>query len=312
MTFRLDLANRANLFGNYASWHEDGNGFDKSHVSFSFSICFLINSLENIHKYKLESLRQFEILESELKGTSNEICFQSPSLFDIFSEFSTSLVQMRVIQNKLLELISKKVKRSYPSSMNEYIKKYKNREKKGSEINIYNLISDYWIKNGLRVKQYRDIDQHHGQLFKNAVVVKNGDTVNLELRLPDNPQEKKWNRLTYHKKIDAIAFIQESFVFLQELINDVSVALGYVTERLFDLNIDMSESYENYLTITFDPYQGIIMGQEFLFENGEDYCAAHAKECNLEEFSFVKVPEYFKGKPMSKRNFIVGEKLKWN
>ncbi len=310
MTFRLDLANRANLFGNYASWHEDDNILDKSHISFTFSICYLINSLENIHKFKLESLQQFELFEADLKGKASEICFQSPSLFNLFSEISVSLSQMRIIQNILLEIVGKKLKRSFPSSMSDYATKSKNRTKCETEDAIYNLIAGYWGNNGLRVKQYRDVDQHHGQLFHNAVITKDDSTVNIELRLPDNPKEKNWNRFSYLRKVDAIAFIQESFSYLHDLINGVSRILGYDKVRFFDLNMNLSDDYENYLTVTFDPYQKCINGQEVMKEEGEIYCSTQTKKYNLDKFSFVKIPEYFKGKPMPKQYYMVGEKIK--
>lgn len=310
MTFRLDLANRASLFKNYASWHEDNNTLDKSHITFTFSICYLINSIENINKYKNECLLEFKLFEPELRSKSDEICFQSPSLFNIFTEISVSLTQLRIIQNTLLEIVGKKLQISMLSSMNDYVKKIKNRPKSEAESIIYQLIANYWNNNGLKVKQYRDLDQHYGQLFHNAIINKNSAPAYIELRLPDNPEAKNWNKFTYCKKIDAIAFIQESFTHLHELVNDICKTLDYKNEREFDLNVDLSNNYQSYLTVTFDPYQKMLHGQEIMKENGEVYGANHIKEFDLDKLSFVKIPDYFNGKPMTKKYFSVGEKIK--
>ena len=45
-------------------------------------------------------------------------------------------------------------------------------------------------------------------------------------------------------------------------------------------------------------------------ENGELYGANHIKKFDLDKFSFVKIPDYFNGKPMNKKYFSVGEKIK--
>lgn len=310
MTFRLDLANRAGLFQHYASWHEDNNILDRTHVSFTFAICYLINSIENINKYKKESIRQYYLLKDDLEIDAQEICFQSPSLFNLFSEISVSLTQIRIVQNCLIEILGKKLKNSLPSSMSDYVKKNKRRDKNETESKIYSLIFDYWKESGLDVKHYRDVDQHFGHLFHNALIMISENSIDLELRIPDNPKVKSWKKFTYHKKYDAIKFILESFEALHRLINDVSVALGYTRERLFDLNMDLNGEYDGFLTIVFDPYRGVIHGQEVFREDGDFYGVTHVKYCDLEEFSFVKVPEYFNGKPLPKKDIIVGEKFK--
>ena len=310
MTFRLDLANRAGLFQNYASWHEDNNILDKTHVSFTFGICYLINSIENINKYKKESIQQYYLLKDYLEIDAQEICFQSPSLFNLFSEISVSLTQIRIVQNGLIEIVGKKLKKSLPSSMSDYVKKNKRRDKNETESKIYSLICDYWKESGLNVKHYRDVDQHFGHLFHNALIIISENSIDLELRIPDNPKVKSWKKFTYHKKYDAIKFILESFEALHRLVNDVSVALGYTRERLFDLNMDLSGEYDGFLTIVFDPYRGVIHGQEVFREDGDFYGVTHVKDCDVEEFSFVKVPEYFNGKQLPKKDIIVGEKFK--
>ena len=295
---------------NYASWYEDKNSLDKSHVSLTFSICYLINSLENIHKYKIESLKQHELLRSNLKDKANEVCFQSPSLFNLFSEISVSLVQIRIIQNTLLTLIGKKIKKSFPSSMNEYLIKSKNRSKCDTEKEIHRIISDYWNDNGLKAKQYRDLDQHFGQLFHHAVLTGVDTDINIELRLPDNPKEKSWNRFTYEKKVDAIQFIQESFNSLHNLINKISCLMGYDQERLFDLNMALNDDYKDYLTVVFDPFQGYITGHEIFEKDGKTNCITHIEKCDLDCFSFVKVPEYFKGTRLPIKYYMTGKTFK--
>jgi hypothetical protein len=310
MTFRLDLANRAKLFKNYASWYEDKNITDKSHVSFTFSLCYLINSIENIHKHKLECLTQYELLKNKLGSNASEIGFQSPSLFNLFSEVSITLTQIRIVQNTLLSLIGKKINKSFPASMNDYVKKSKNRDRSDIENEIYEMVKGYWYNNGLKVKQYRDVDQHYGQMFKNAVLLKNGETANIQLRLPDNPKEQSWKRFTFDKKIDAISFLQDSFMQLHDLINKTSILLGYSTERVFDLNIDINDEFSDYLTIVFDPFENLIVGQEIFTKNDERKCMTHVEEYDLNKFSFTKVPEYFDCNKLPPLHYITDKEFK--
>lgn len=304
MTFRLDLANRAGLFKNYASWYEDGNIIDKSHVGFTFSLCYLINSIENIHKYKLECLTQYEVLKNKIGSSVSEICFQSPSLFNLFSEVSITLTQMRIAQNTLLELIGKNLKTSFPASMNNYVKKTEDSKRSEIENEIFKIIESYWNASGLKVKQYRDVDQHYGPMFKNAVLLIDGETPNIQLRLPDNPEEQGWKRFTFDKKIDAISFVQDSFLQLHDLINKISILLGYHTERIFDLNIAINDEFSAYLTIAFDPFNSLIVGQEVFKRNNEAKCRTHIEKCDLSKFSFTKVPEYFTCHQLPKRHYF--------
>jgi hypothetical protein len=307
MTFRLDLANRAKLFKNYASWYEDNNIIDKSHVSFTFSLCYLINSIENIHKHKLECLAQYELLKDKLGSNASEICFQSPSLFNLFSDVSITLNQIRIVQNNLLELIGKNLKKSFPASMNDYVKKSKNRKRCDIEEKIFVMVEGYWNKNGLKVKQYRDVDQHYGQMLQNAVLVKNGESPNIQLRLPDNPKEQSWKRFTFDKKIDAISFVQDSFMQLHDLVNKISILLGYSTERVFDLNIATNDEFSDYLTIVFDPFKNLIVGQEIFNQNEEKKFMTHIEECDLSKFSFIKVPEYFDCNKLPEQHYVTGK-----
>lgn len=310
MTFRLDLANRAKLFKNYASWYEDKNIIDKSHVSFTFSICYLINSIENIHKHKNECLEQYKILEGNLGGGASEVCFQSPSLFNLFSDISTAFNQIRIIQNTLLELVGKNLKKSFPQSMNAYVSKSKNKRRPDIEEKIFKIVESYWNKNGLKVKYYRDVEQHYGQMLQNAVLIRTSEAIDIQLRLPDNPQEKSWKCFTFNDKVDAISFVQDSFMQLHDLINKVSILLGYDKERLFDLNIATNDQFSDYLTIVFEPFKNLIIGHEIFSQRDDKHCMTHTAKCDLSKFSFVKVPEYFDCNKLPELRYVAGKKFK--
>lgn len=292
MTFRLDLANRTGLFQRYASWLEDSNILDSSHTTFTFGISYLINSIENINKYKAECLDQYGEFDTEIDTSIKEVNFQTPSLFNLFSEISISLTQIRSLQDTLLNLISKKLKISIAPSMNSYAAKKNKVFKTDLEKSLHAEICDYWEMSGLAVKHYRDLDQHYCHLFEYALITKHASGTELELRLPDNPLSNKRASFTYLKKIDAIKFIQNSFSDFHRLVDNLCKVLHY-EERLFDLNIAISGSDGTYLTVTFDPYQNNLIGTNVCISNNKANWHVHHRAVDLDNYSFINLPTYF-------------------
>jgi hypothetical protein len=179
--------------------------------------------------------------------------------------------------------------------MMSYVAKKDKTFKTDLEKILHAKICDYWKKSGLAVKHYRDLDQHYCHLFEYALITKHASGTKLELRLPDNPLSNKRASFTYLKKIDAINFIQDSFSHFHQLIDDLCKTLQY-EERLFDLNIAISGSDGTYLTVTFDPYQNNLIGTNVCINNNQGSFQVHRRAVNLDNYSFIKLPAYFKVK----------------
>lgn len=289
MTFRLDLANRAGLFQNYAAWHEDGNWNDKTHMDLAFRIGFSLNLIERIHLLKNECIGQYEVFSELLRISSPEFEFNSPSMFDLVSNIAVIINQIRMMQDKLIECIGKHANTSVPMGMNKFVHKiheYKILPE------IKNSIYEYWINNGSQIKRYRDLDQHFQSLVESTLMIRENSTVSLSLRLPDNPESNNSKFFTYQKKIDAIAFVSESFEYFHKLLNRISVLLGYSDARAFDYNI-VSTNNAEILSIAFDENSNLLVANEIFCEAGRLHARRIPKACNLSQFSFVKSNQYF-------------------
>lgn len=296
MGYRLDLANRAGLFRNYAEWHEDGNIADPMHRNMIFRISGLINAIEKINMLKEECISQYFLFHDDLSSTRNIIHFQSPTLFDLFTSISESLTQLRIMQNILLPLIGKKLSCSLPNSMNDFCKKRSGcwSKKVGGEIET--CIRNYWITDGALVKSYRDIDQHFDLLFRNAWIYKTEDNHNLTVYLPDNPEAKSRNKFKFDEQINAMDFINKSFFSIHAVVNDISKLLGYCSERVFDYNIIFEDGREESLCILFDPNRNIMCGQETFYKDEKMHGINHLRETDLAKFSFIKTVQHFNDK----------------
>ena len=292
MTFRLDIANRAGLFRHYAAWYEDDNCNDNTHMSIAFSIGYLTSSLERVHSLKHDCLEQYNYLKEGLEHDNNEVIFQSPSLFELFSELNALLSQMRIFQNLLMTALSKHYKESFPASMHDFVKK----ERKSIDSELYKLIKSYWCSNGLKLKQYRDLCQHYDHLFTSARIVRKGNVDALEVRLPDNPEITSSKKFKFNDKVDCISFVEKSFTALHEFVNDVSKYLGYHNDRDFDLTLPILNQGEAAITVSFDPKNNFLIGNKVNFVTDVPDFSRSVYKVDLKKYSFVKLPVFFHSK----------------
>ena len=75
---------------------------------------------------------------------------------------------------------------------------------------------NYWEANGKKIKDYRDLSQHHAVISSDARVrVLPDEKTFYYLVLPNNPEEKNPAKLSYvNPRIDAFPFILESYTKL--------------------------------------------------------------------------------------------------
>ncbi|WP_423762423.1 hypothetical protein [Burkholderia sp. NLJ2] len=286
MTFRLDLVNRAGLFRHYAAWHEDGNCADQNHVVMAHRIGLMVYSLEKLHYLRDECLEQFFAFSGETNCTDDEILFDSPGMFEVFSTFSTTLLSQRLCQNALMDLLGQKLGKSLPSSMSDFVK---NPSKHKLPNPFVTLIQDYWSASGREVKAYRDVDQHFGLVARHAWIKRNADTSELMIYLPDNPHEKSLRKFSYTQGKNVFQFCDKSFHDIHELTNGISKELGYNVPRSFDYNINFPADVRECMMIGFDASQSVLVGREIFRKNGQYFAWNHVVNADLGKYSFVKL-----------------------
>jgi hypothetical protein len=237
-----------------------------------------------------ECIDQYVLFESEYKWSEAETLFRSPSIFDLFANYSTFLLSMRLAQNSLLNILGKKLSIPVPQSMNVFID-WKRRNLIPKE--IFDFIASYWEASGLELKKYRDLDQHYGLVARDAWIVRTNQGVDLKVYLPDDPAIQSESKFTYTLKRDAFTYADKAFELFHEFVNKLSVSLGYKDERDFDYNIVFPIEHGVAVFITSDPYQKKLCAREMnIFERKVEY-KIHISPKGFDGYSYIKINERF-------------------
>ncbi len=164
-------------------------------------------------------IQQYKKFLDKLEINHNRIIFWSPTLIDLISKVSPILSSIKFIQDKIMQLIGKKLNLSLPNSMRKVISGGK--KKCNLSVRIFGLIRKYWVKSGKIVRTYRNIDQHHYNLVNNSFLESEPDE-RILINLPDNPEVKKKEKSTYKEDIGAILFLEQAFLFLHDFIEELA------------------------------------------------------------------------------------------
>lgn len=291
MTFRLDLMNRAGLFCNYAAWHEKGSNWqDSAHVSFSYYIGACVYALEKMEKLQMECVEQFKEIEPGLHWKYDQVYFRSPGMFDIAASYSSFLLNLRLAQNTLLTVLGKHLKKSVPQSMTSFISKLQ-----GQPLaKIYrDMIESYWISSGDELRHYRDLDQHRGLVLREFWIDRSGPDLKLLTYLPDDPCSHKSADFTYNQKKNAFSYALAAFSAFHKLVNDVSIAAGFIQEKSFGNNHVMISSVDQAVSLLFDPFQNKFCVHESLCCPERPVYRYYAQDSDLDKYEFIKVNKLF-------------------
>jgi len=292
MSYRLDLANRAGLFSYYSSWYNK-NQEDDSHNNIAFQITSLILSFEKNNELAKEAVKQFSLFEKSTKidKNSKNINIITPSLYEIFINISNIISSIRIMQNSIIDIIGKKESLSLPNSMSDFNKRINKHN-----INEYlkKIIKKYWKEHGIKIKNYRDINEHNNFLIK-KIYIDNFKDKNLLILLPDNPNVQTYKKYTFDKQINALEFLKIEFYAIEKLLNDISRYYKY-HKSYFALAINIHEENPNNLTILYDLKNNTLTSIETHLENGELKSQRFLIPENIDkfEFKFIKNIQYFK------------------
>jgi hypothetical protein len=131
----------------------------------------------------------------------------------------------RRVSDAVLFLVSARHRISLPSSMPDVVARL--RARSSLLPNERALILAYWEQYGLRVKEYRDLAQHHALLTSDCRVFRsvNGEP-SVYLAIPNNPSVKSVSKLSFENPtVHAFLFMRRVLYDTIEFVNRLSILL---------------------------------------------------------------------------------------
>lgn len=173
-------------------------------------------------------------------GARNILLLTPESRDPLAHEVDAYLGAARRAQNGVVPYLSRVFRRSLPTSLREV-----NQKLTAGRLSIQpdadSLITGYWAKAGARLRDYRDLSEHHAIVASDARVVRaDNGRVCLYLALPNNPEVKSAARLSYDPPVHALKYVVESFLTLCAFVS-----------RLVDVMIDQVPS-SGMVAVTFN------------------------------------------------------------
>lgn len=222
------IFNNNGLFQRFGGWLRvsEKDSFINSRIEelLSRSMCAYINlnRMENINKFCIE---QFNVLEKHLTVKDNEIEFWSPSLAEMFNEFSAYLSNFRIMQNLIwcLSVRGCNPRANPPKSINDGVKKI---DVYGIDETLKKMILEYMTREGDYIRNCRDLDQHYVPIMEHSFMQIN-PTKKVKVLLPDNPEVQSRKKLKFDRRIDAMDFFKQSFIEFHDFSESIAEYLGF-------------------------------------------------------------------------------------
>ena len=197
--------------------------FLTEHILFQATCAYI--DLIYLKKTERECINQFKQFEDKLDLKNDRLYFHSPTIFDLFGRISSILNSIRIMQNITVRLLKYELNEmTLPDSMHKLINNEKHNEKLPN--NIKKLVNEYWDNSGKKVKQYRDIIQHHYPLVRKTYLQISPE-IKIIILLPDNPDKKAYKDALFNEKINAIDYIRSAFYEFHDLLESLSSEFGY-------------------------------------------------------------------------------------
>ncbi len=95
---------------------------------------------------------------------------------------------------------------------------------------VQDLVITYWNQNGQEIRHYRNLNQHQFNLLEEAYIVRE-PVERFILYLPDNPNERDFEKLTYDKKRIAIDYFKSEIHVFHDFIEGILKVLGVTPEK---------------------------------------------------------------------------------
>lgn len=217
------LLNQNKLFHHLAGLSKEDPNFQtlKSEILARATTSLL--HLIRIGQLNNECVAEFSLFEDQLNIQDEKIVFSSVSLGFLLNEISPQMSSLRLLQNLLLKLA-----RSYeevegvPKSIADYAKKP---ESYGLKEEVRKILIQHWNQTGSKLRDYRDIDQHHATLTDQYFIqLKPKKTI--LVRFPDNPEVKSLKKFSYRKNINGLEFLDACFKEIHDTFEGVAKHYG--------------------------------------------------------------------------------------
>lgn len=259
-----DLFNSNNLLQHLGGYVKKLSQSNSNSDEFLFHATILVMSIYKIRALNALCLRQMQTVKEQLTVKDDTISVWSPTMVELLTLIPSSLSSLVVMQNKIFPLIlpAAGFTQSPPSSFREAVK----------SIQKYNLPEpvkqktlSYSENGGLAARQYRDIAEHHYYLLARTYY-QFTPVEKVLIYLPDDPNQKNHTKYTFNKKIDCIAYLEQSFLELCQYVDAVLSDLGFAREPIPQpinpTQIDTVEGVRKTLGVMFNDTDGQV-GLEF-------------------------------------------------
>ncbi len=131
--------------------------------------------------------------------------------------FDNFLDSARRSQNAVIHYLSRGLKISLPGSMNVLVRRLKD-ETKPFPPGPRSRLLNYWDMFGKRLKDYRDLSQHHALVTSDARLIRSDEgRIGVYLMLPSNPEVKSAGKLKFgDPEVHAFPYAKREFKALVE------------------------------------------------------------------------------------------------
>ncbi len=210
--------------------------------------------LEQLEQLENAIMNQFKYLKSSIEFQNEyKIEYDSFIVHEYMLRIMPFLNTMFILQDRLMILIAIFLEIEFKDPIkkpNESDKDHKNKIKKfrnkiqsftsyatnylgileAFPAGISDLITKYWKQNGQKLRKYRNLEQHQFNLLEEAYLIKK-TTERFILYLPDNPNERDFEKLTYQNKIVAIDFFKFEIQVFHEFVEKIMETIGIKPEN---------------------------------------------------------------------------------
>jgi hypothetical protein len=220
--YLADQLNSRGLFQRFGSW--PGPQVDRDDASdFLFRASCALVHLDRLEELTKVCLKELETFEPQLSITRDRIVLGSYSVIALVSEIPPLLSTLRMMQNMILPMAARALRiPGVALSLTDVVKKLH-----GSRLpeSVKLRTRQYWEQHGIRLKEYRDLDQHH-YVTINQTFLEIQPERRLWVLLPDNPSEKSQKLFTYQERVNALDYLPGEFRLLEEFAEDIANEVG--------------------------------------------------------------------------------------
>ena len=242
----IEKSKEIKIKGEIVAKHDLFNHYFTEYKYHLYSAYYFLGQLEQLEKAimnQFKELKPFIDFHGEKK-----IEYDSFIVHEYLLRIMPFLNTMFILQDRLMKLVAIFLDIEFKDPIkksNESEKDYKNRVKKyrnklhsfaGYATNYYGILSQfpkkvselvikYWKQNGQELRKYRNLEQHQFNLLEEAYII-----IELPERfilyLPDNPNERDFEKLTYHNNIGAIDFFKSQIQAFHDFVEEMMDIIG--------------------------------------------------------------------------------------